>query len=46
LKKYFKIVYHEIKRRANVKKIVYNLILLAVTSIVTTSVFPWWWLWW
>jgi len=29
-----------------VKKIVYNLILLAVMSIITTSVFPWWWSWW
>jgi len=27
------------------KKIMYNLILLAVTLIVTKSVFPWWWPW-
>jgi len=27
------------------KKIMYNLILLAVALIVTTSVFPWWWPW-
>ena len=27
------------------KKIMYNLILLAVTSIVTTGVSPWWWPW-
>jgi len=45
LKKYFKIVYHEIKRRAKMKKVKYNSILLAMTLIMLVNALPWWWPW-
>jgi len=42
MKKCFKIVYHEIERRAKVGKTKRKFILLVM---IIVNVFPWWWPW-